>query len=130
MKLLYPRQTIKSFTPKKIIAVDSNKDSLKICECVKDINNFDTFPCLHKTCKTCVRKIKNDFYKTKQFTRFVKGNLAFSSKGNAIFEIYKGQESYKIKPFTESNAWGLLPSGKDHFKRGDYIECFTPTGVN
>ena len=75
-------------------------------------------------------KIKNDFYKKKQFTRFIKGNLTFSSKGNAIFEIYKGQESYKIKPFTESNAWGLLPSGKDHFKRGDYIECFTPTGVN
>ena len=30
----------------------------------------------------------------------------------------------------KSNAWGLLPSGKDYFKRGDNIECFTPTGVN
>jgi molybdopterin molybdotransferase len=75
-------------------------------------------------------KIKNDFYKKKQFTRFIKGNLTFSSKGNAIFEIYKGQESYKIKSFMKSNAWGLLPSGKDYFKSGDYIECFTPVGVN
>ena len=48
----------------------------------------------------------------------------------AEFEIYKGQESFKIKPFTKSNAWGLLPIGKDKFKKGDYIDCYTPTGIN
>ena len=40
------------------------------------------------------------------------------------------QESFKIKPFTKSNAWGLLPVGKDKFKKGDYIDCYTPTGIN
>ena len=28
------------------------------------IINFEIFPCSHKTCKTCVKKIKNDVMKT------------------------------------------------------------------
>ena len=75
-------------------------------------------------------KIKNQLIKKKNFTRFVKGKLSFSKKGIAEFEVYKGQESFRIKPFTNSNAWGLFPSGKDKFKKGDFIECYTPTGIN
>ena len=75
-------------------------------------------------------KIKNQLIKKKNFTRFIKGKLSFSKKGIAEFEVYKGQESFRIKPFTNSNAWGLFPSGKDKFKKGDFIECYTPTGIN
>jgi len=75
-------------------------------------------------------KIKNKFNKKKKFTRFIKGKLIFSKKGIAEFEIHKGQESFRIKPFTKSNAWGLFPSGKGNFKKGDLIECYTPTGIN
>ena len=75
-------------------------------------------------------KIKNQLIKKKNFTRFLKGKLSFSKKGIAEFEIYKGQESFRIKPFTKSNSWGLFPNGKDKFKKGDFIECFTPTGIN
>ncbi len=75
-------------------------------------------------------KLKSQLIKKKNFTRFIKGKLSFSKKGMAEFEIYKGQESFKIKPFTKSNAWGLLPVGKDKFKKGDYIDCYTPTGIN
>ena len=75
-------------------------------------------------------KLKSQLIKKKNFTRFIKGKLSFSKKGMAEFEIYKGQESFKIKPFTKSNAWGLLPIGKDKFKKGDYIDCYTPTGIN
>jgi len=74
-------------------------------------------------------RIKNQFIKKKNFTRFVKGNLSFSHKGIAEFEIHKGQESFRIKPFTKSNAWGLLHRGKDKFKKGDFIECYAPTGI-
>jgi len=49
---------LKSFTPKKIIAVDSNKDSLKICECVKDINNFDNLEIVNAD--YCVADIQGD----------------------------------------------------------------------
>ena len=75
-------------------------------------------------------KIKNQLIKKKNFTRFIKGKLSFSKKGIAEFEVYKGQESFRIKPFTNSNAWGLFPSGKDKFKKGDFIECYAPTGIN
>ena len=75
-------------------------------------------------------KIKNQLVKKKNFTRFIKGKLSFSIKGVAEFEIHKGQESFRIKPFTKSNAWGLLPRGKDQFKKGDFIECYAPTGIN
>ena len=74
-------------------------------------------------------RIKNQLIKKKNFTRFVKGKLSFSIKGIAEFEIHKGQESFRIKPFTKSNAWGLLHSGKDKFKKGDFIECYSPTGI-
>ena len=75
-------------------------------------------------------KIKNQLIKKKNFTRFIKGKLSYSKKGIAEFEVYKGQESFRIKPFTNSNAWCLFPSGKDKFKKGDFIECYTPTGIN
>ena len=75
-------------------------------------------------------KIKNQFMKKKNFTRFIKGKLLFSKKGITEFEAHKAQESFRIKPFTKSNAWGLFPSGKDKFKKGDIIECYTPTGIN
>ena len=74
--------------------------------------------------------IKNQLTKKKKFTRFLKGKLSVSKKGIAEFETHKGQESFRIKPFTKSNAWGLFPSGRDKFKKGDFIECYTLTGIN
>ena len=68
--------------------------------------------------------------KKKKFTRFIKGRIYFSKKGTVEFQILKGQESYKISPFVNSNAWGLFPSGKAIFKKGEYIKCFTHSGTN
>ena len=75
-------------------------------------------------------KLKTQFIKKKNFTRFIKGQMSFSKKGIAEFKVQKGQESFRIKPFTKSNAWGLFPNGKDKFKRNDYIKCYTLTGIN
>jgi len=80
--------------------------------------------------KPIISKIKNQFIKKKNFTRFIKGKLSISKKGIVQFEAYKGQESFRIKPFTKSNAWGLFPNGKGKFKKGDFIECYTTTGIN
>ena len=71
-----------------------------------------------------MQKLKIILIKKKNFTRFIKGKLTFSKKGVVEFEIHKGQESFRIKPFTRSNAWGLFPSGKENFKRGDLIKCY------
>ena len=75
-------------------------------------------------------KLKTKFKKKKNFTRFIKGQISFSNKGIAEFKVEKGQESFRIKPFTKSNAWGLFPNGKDNFKKNDYIKCYTLTGIN
>ena len=74
--------------------------------------------------------LKVKFIKKKKFTRFIKGKISFSNKGVAEFKVHKGQESFRIKPFTESNAWGLFPSGKSKFKKNDFIKCYTLTGIN
>tara|TARA_Y100000590_G_scaffold183796_1_gene209370 strand:- start:942 stop:2195 length:1254 start_codon:yes stop_codon:yes gene_type:complete len=75
-------------------------------------------------------KLKNSFSKQKNFTRFIKGKLTFLKNGNAEFEIFKGQESYRISPFTKSNAWGVFENGRSSFKKGTYIECYSPSGFN
>ena len=75
-------------------------------------------------------KLSNNFIKDISFTRFVKGNLIYKKNGVIEFTINKGQESFKIKSFIESNAWGLLPNGKSKFKKGDIIDCHTLTGIN
>jgi len=69
-------------------------------------------------------KIKNNFIKRKNFTRFIKGKLFFSKKGIAEFKIFSGQESYRISPFTKSNAWGFFSAEKANFKKGDLINCY------
>ena len=52
-----------------------------------------------------------------------------SKKGCSEFEVFKGQESFKIKSFIRANAWALFRSGKSTFKKGELIECFNPLGV-
>ena len=75
-------------------------------------------------------KLKNKFEKKKDFTRFIKGKLTISKKGYSEFEVFKGQESYKIKPLANSNVWGQFNNGQSTFKKGGLINCHTTFGVN
>ena len=77
-----------------------------------------------------IAKLKNNFSKKKNFTRFMKGKITFSKKGEIEFEIFKGQESYKMRSFTKSNAWGVFKDGISNFKKGSNIECFSSSGFN
>ena len=54
----------------------------------------------------------------------VKGKLFFTKKGIAEFKIFSGQESFRISPFTKSNAWGFFSAEKANFKKGDLINCY------
>ena len=74
--------------------------------------------------------MKNRFEKKKNYTRFIKGKLIISKKGYAEFQVFKGQESYKIKPLANSNVWGQFNSNQGIFKKGDLINCHTTFGVN
>ncbi len=77
-----------------------------------------------------IAQIKSTFIKKKNYTRFIKGRLLFSNKGRAEFKIFKGQESYKINPFSKSNSWGFFTEGKTIFKKGTFIKCYSSTGIN
>ena len=74
--------------------------------------------------------LKNSFMKKKEFTRFAKSKLTTTKDGKIEVEILKGQESFRIKSFIQSNIWVLLPSGKDKFKKGETVDCFFPNQSN
>ena len=73
-------------------------------------------------------RLKNNYKKKKNFTRFLKGKVTISNKGILEIEVLKGQESFRIKSFTKANSWCLFKSGKSTFKKGDLIECFNLLG--
>ena len=80
--------------------------------------------------KPIFAKLKNKFSKKKKFTRFVKGKLTFDKKGSVQFEVFKGQESYKIEPFVKSNAWGVFKDGVSVFNKGNLIDVYSASGLN
>ena len=73
-------------------------------------------------------RLKNNYKKKKNFTRFLKGKVSSNNKGILEIEVLKGQESFRIKSFTKANTWCLFKSGKSTFKKGDLIECFNLLG--
>ena len=74
--------------------------------------------------------MKNEFRKKKDFTRFVKSKLSTTNNGKLEVQILKGQESFRIKSFIQSNIWVMLPSGKEKFKKGETVDCFFPNQSN
>ena len=75
-------------------------------------------------------KLKNDYSKSKKITRFLKGRLTSTVNGKLEIQVLKGQESFRIKSFVESNVWGLFKDGQAKFKKGELIECYSPIGPN
>ena len=67
--------------------------------------------------------LKNEFIKKKNFTRFVKSKIYTTNNGKLEVKILKGQESFRIKSFINSNVWAILPSGKSKFKKGQSVDC-------
>ena len=74
--------------------------------------------------------LQNEFRKKKDFTRFVKSKLSTTNNGKLEVQILKGQESFRIKSFIQSNIWVMLPSGKEKFKKGETVDCFFPNQSN
>ena len=74
--------------------------------------------------------LKNNFVKNKYFTRFAKSKLTTTKDGKLKVELLRGQESFRVKSFSKSNIWALLPAGKSKFKKGDLIDCFFPSYLN
>ena len=75
-------------------------------------------------------KLKNGFLKNKKLTRFIKARLTSTANGKLEIEVLKGQESFRIKSFVQSNIWGIFKDGKSKFKKGELIDCYSPIGPN
>ena len=80
--------------------------------------------------KPFIAKLKNNYSKRKNVTRFLKAKLSSTNNGILEIEVLKGQESFRIKSFVESNVWGLFKDGQADFKSGELIECYSPIGPN
>ena len=72
--------------------------------------------------KKYTAKLKNTYFKVKNFTHFVRCFVKISSQGVVELEVLKGQQSNRIKSFTKSNCWGIFPNRKNKFKKGDIID--------
>ena len=75
-------------------------------------------------------KLKNQFSKKKNLTRFLKAKLTSTNDGMLEIEALKGQESFRIKSFVESNIWGFFRDRKSDFKKGELIDCYSPVRPN
>ena len=75
-------------------------------------------------------KLKNNYSKSKKVIRFLKASLTSTKDGKIEIQVLKGQESFKIKSFVESNVWGLFKYGQSNFKKGELIECYSTIGSN
>jgi molybdopterin molybdotransferase len=75
-------------------------------------------------------KLKNNFSKRKNFTRFLKSSLSSTNDGKLVITVLKGQESFRIKSFVKSNVWAVFKYGQSNFKKGELIECYSPIGPN
>ena len=60
--------------------------------------------------------------KVKNFTHFVRCFVKIDNRGQVQLQVLQGQQSNRIKSFVEANSWGIFPSGKDKFKKGEIIE--------
>ena len=75
-------------------------------------------------------KLKNNYTKSKKIIRFLKAKLTSTNDGKIELQVLKGQESFRIKSFVESNVWGLFKDGQSIFKKGELIDCYSPIGSN
>jgi len=75
-------------------------------------------------------KLKNSYSKSKKIIRFLKAKLISTTDGKLEIQVLKGQESFRIKSFVDSNVWGLFKYGQSNFKKGDLIDCYSPIGPN
>ena len=65
---------------------------------------------------------KSEYKKSKKFCFFAKAHTAVNAQGILETNILSGQESFKLKPFNQTNSWAIIPEGLDALKKDQEIE--------
>lgn len=72
--------------------------------------------------KPLFARLKNKFTKKGNFRQFLKSNLVIDTDCHLQISINEGQESFKISPMAQSNAWAILEENKTEFLPGDLLQ--------
>ena len=65
---------------------------------------------------------KSEYKKSKKFCFFAKAHTNVNAQGILETNILSGQESFKLKPFNQTNSWAIIPEGLDALKKDQEIE--------
>jgi molybdopterin biosynthesis enzyme len=69
---------------------------------------------------TAINKL--EYRKSEKFCFFAKANTSVNSQGVVETMIMSGQESFKLKPFNQTNSWAIIPEGVDVIYADQEIE--------
>jgi molybdopterin molybdotransferase len=69
---------------------------------------------------TAINKL--EYRKSEKFCFFAKANTSVNSQGVVETTIMSGQESFKLKPFNQTNSWAIIPEGVDVIYADQEIE--------
>lgn len=69
-------------------------------------------------------RLENAFAKKGNFRPFLKATLKTNADGELSVVIASGQESFKILPMAESNAWAVLEEDRLEYEAGSCIPVF------
>lgn len=64
----------------------------------------------------------NDFRKPAPLRAFFKARVQVDGEGVPHVRILEGQQSFRIRPLLESNAWAVLPEGVDEVPAGAMVD--------
>lgn len=74
-------------------------------------------------------RLENGFTKKGRFRQFLKATLRINAGGELTVAVSSGQESFKISPMAESNAWAMLEEDRLEHKAGTLVSVF-PYGTS
>ena len=66
--------------------------------------------------------IKAEYTKSKKFCFFAKAQTSVNAQGVLETNILSGQESFKLKPFNQSNSWAIIPEDLEVLEKDQEIE--------
>lgn len=59
------------------------------------------------------------------FRHYLKGRVALDGGGRCVIAALPGQESFRILPLAQANAWLVLPEEQAYFQAGDLAQVYS-----